>query len=318
MRYCVSDGASRATPIQTHLLPEDDDPVYLLGSGILARSQYMQKLAPACGVTIPDQCPRQDGSDVTGTLVIANFDDVSFGALTELQKTDFRTKIAEDVAKDTGADNTGIAISTVASTGVLTVTFKVQTASVSQAVKVRNKLEEYNTARRGASGKTMGIKSLTSDPNSRKDPKLPVTGTTNSIAVSYTEVDKNTAFAVIIVVTMPYTEAEFDADKQTKYKKAVAKVAGTSEKNIELEIATARRRAGSIKVSTKILAGSQERLNEISKTLGSDETKLLSKLNKELSAQVFSYLSSPPSPFLFPTPPDQRFRDLSPSGAKVT
>ena len=188
-------------------------------------------------------------------------------------------------------------------------TFKVQTASVSQAVKVRNKLEEYNTARRGASGKAMGIQSLTSGPNSRKD---------HSIAVSYTEVDKNTAFAVIIVVTMPYTEAEFDANKQTKYKKAVAKVAGTSEKNIELKIATARRRAGSIKVSTKILAGSQERLNEISKTLGSDETKLLSKLNKELSAQVFSYLSSPPSPFLFPTPPDQRFRDLSPSGAKVT
>ena len=74
----------------------------------------MQKLAPACGVTIPDQCPRPDGSDVTGTLVIANFDDVSFGALTELQKTNFRTKITEDIAKDTGVDKTGIAISTLA------------------------------------------------------------------------------------------------------------------------------------------------------------------------------------------------------------
>ena len=43
---------------------------------------------------------------------------------------------------------------------------------------------------------------------------------------------------------MPYTKAEFDADKQGKFKKAVAKVAGTREENIVLTIKEGRRRAG--------------------------------------------------------------------------
>ena len=59
----------------------------------------------------------------------------------------------------------------------------------------------------------------------------------------------------------------------------------TSEKNIRLTITEGARRAGSVKVETKILAGSSSRLTEIKKALGSDAKKLLAKLNKELKAQ---------------------------------
>jgi hypothetical protein len=43
---------------------------------------------------------------------------------------------------------------------------------------------------------------------------------------------------------MPYTKAEFDDGKQAKFRKAVAKVAGTHEINIVLTIKDSRRRAG--------------------------------------------------------------------------
>jgi hypothetical protein len=56
-------------------------------------------------------------------------------------------------------------------------------------------------------------------------------------------VDKNTPHFVILEVGMPYSKAEFDADKQTKYKKAMARVALTIPENIVIGITEARRRA---------------------------------------------------------------------------
>lgn len=145
-------------------------------------------------------------------------------------------------------------------------------------------LDKSDPSRRD-NAKPLGIKSLTSNPAARADSKLPITGTTSNVAVTFAVVPKDTKYAVMIEVTMPYSKAEFDADKQTKYKKAVAKVALTREENIDITIIEARRRAGSIKVETKILAGSSKRLNEIKKTIGSDTTALLAKINVALKAE---------------------------------
>ena len=47
--------------------------------------------------------------------------------------------------------------------------------------------------------------------------------------------------------------AEFDQTKQDKYKVAVAKAAGTTAANVDiLSITEGRRRAGSVKVETRV------------------------------------------------------------------
>ena len=49
------------------------------------------------------------------------------------------------------------------------------------------------------------------------------------------------------------SQAEFDTAKQDKYKVAVANAAGTTAANVEiLSITDGRRRAGSVKVETKV------------------------------------------------------------------
>ncbi len=49
------------------------------------------------------------------------------------------------------------------------------------------------------------------------------------------------------------SKAEFDQAKQDKYKEAVAIAAGTTAANVEiLSITDGRRRAGSVKVETKV------------------------------------------------------------------
>jgi len=65
----------------------------------------------------------------------------------------------------------------------------------------------------------------------------------SSSSSSSVVVDKNTQHFVILEVRMPYSKAEFDADKQTKYKKAMARVALTIPENIVIGITEARRRA---------------------------------------------------------------------------
>jgi hypothetical protein len=50
-----------------------------------------------------------------------------------------------------------------------------------------------------------------------------------------------------------YSKAEFDQAKQDKYKTAVANPAGTTAANVDiLSITEGRRRAGSVKVETKV------------------------------------------------------------------
>jgi len=85
--------------------------------------------------------------------------------------------------------------------------------------------------------------------------------------------------------------------KQDSYKVAVAAVAGTDPKNIILTITEARRRAGSVKVETKILAGSPARMAELKNTLGNDVKALQAKLDKQLVAQGLSKSSgvTPPT-----------------------
>ena len=63
----------------------------------------------------------------------------------------------------------------------------------------------------------------------------------------------NTNYFVKLVVTMPYSKAEFDENKQELYKESIASASGTSVRNVEiLGITEARRRAGSINVETKV------------------------------------------------------------------
>ena len=51
----------------------------------------------------------------------------------------------------------------------------------------------------------------------------------------------------------PNSKADFDQTKQDKYKAAVATAAGTTAANVDIiTITEARRRAGSIKVETKV------------------------------------------------------------------
>ena len=58
---------------------------------------------------------------------------------------------------------------------------------------------------------------------------------------------------VIFTATLPYTKAQFDVtDKKTKYKQAVGDAAGVDPKLVYIVSMKANRRAGSIKVETKV------------------------------------------------------------------
>lgn len=189
-----------------------------------------------------------------------------------------------DVAVDT--NNTKEVTGTTAAKKGIDLCVMVNASGASQAVKVISVLNSYTaTARRNSATQGFSVKSLTSSPDARSDKSQPVVSTTTSASAVYEIVDEKTALVVAITVTMPYTKAEFDDAKQAAYKRAIASVAGTSDKNIRLEIAEATRRAGSIQVTTKILAGDSKRLEEIKKTLGADTTVLLSKINTALKKE---------------------------------
>ena len=170
-----------------------------------------------------------------------------------------------DLAEITGVDRTGINITATATADTLTVTMDIKASTASQAVKVITLLESFDTSSRRAAAGTRsakGIKSLTSNSKARRNAKLPVTGTTSGVGASYAVVSADTAHKVTITVEMPYTVAQFDAAKQTSYKKAVAKIAGTTPANIDLVITTAHG-GGKIKVATTIRAPSAKRLTEV-------------------------------------------------------
>eukprot|EP00802_Teleaulax_amphioxeia_P015775 Tamp_15874.p1 GENE.Tamp_15874~~Tamp_15874.p1 ORF type:complete len:355 (+),score=48.53 Tamp_15874:1-1065(+) len=95
----------------------------------------------------------------------------------------------------------------------------------------------------------------------------------------------DTQHFVTMTVTMPYSKAEFDTAKQDKYKVAVANAAGTTAANVEiLSITDGRRRAGSVKVETKIRASDSSGVEKLITTLGTGDD-LKTKLNSELKKQ---------------------------------
>ena len=84
---------------------------------------------------------------------------------------------------------------------------------------------------------------------------------------------------------MPYTKAEFNADAQDKYKAAVASAAGTTTANVDIvSITEERRRAGSIKVETKIRASDSAGADKLASALGEGDA-VKNKINKALVAQ---------------------------------
>jgi cysteine-rich repeat protein len=88
--------------------------------------------------------------------------------------------------------------------------------------------------------------------------------------------------ALVLVVWLPYTKAEFDEAKQNLFKDTISSAAGTSPLNVDiLSIAEARRRAGSIEVETKIKAMDAASLQALSSTLGTGDSMLV-KINSEL------------------------------------
>ena len=112
-----------------------------------------------------------------------------------------------------GVDATQIKVTTTATGTTLALTVKVEGSSTEQGKKVKAMLDKSDPSRRD-NAKPLGIKSLTSNPAARADSKLPITGTTSNVAVTFSVVPKDTKYAVMIEVTMPYSKAEFDADKQ--------------------------------------------------------------------------------------------------------
>jgi len=102
------------------------------------------------------------------------------------------------------------------------------------------------------------------------------------------KIANNTIHFVTLTVTMPYSKAEFDSAKQKSYMAAVASAAGTIPDNVMiLSIKEGRRRAGSVKVETKILAKDAAGVAALKSTLGSGDS-LKSKINAALKAEGLS------------------------------
>jgi len=272
---------------------------FMLEPNLQGFTVFIGKIAAANNIPEVADCAVPDGAGVSGSFVITNFNGTWYNSLMATEKTPILTGLVADLAEITGVDRTGINITATATTDTLTVTMDIKASTASQAVKVITLLESFDTSSRRAAAGTRsakGIKSLTSNSKARRNAKLPVTGTTSGVAASYAVVSADTAHKVTITVEMPYTVAQFDAAKQTSYKKAVAKIAGTTPANIDLVITAARRAShggGKINVATTIRAPSAKRLTEIKKTMSADDTtKLKNKLNTALAAQGLSASTS--------------------------
>jgi len=96
---------------------------------------------------------------------------------------------------------------------------------------------------------------------------------------------KDSKFFVSFTVTLPYTKADFDTDKQTKYKNAVAMAAATIPDNVDILSSTeARRRGGFVKAETKVRATEETGMTALATALGTGDA-LKNKLNTGLKAQ---------------------------------
>jgi len=85
-------------------------------------------------------------------------------------------------------------------------------------------------------------------------------------------------FEVKFTVSLPYSKADFTADKQTKFKEAVASTAGAAVADVSLKITEARRRAGKINVEVTIKVATKEAANAMAGAITAD------KLNEKLKA----------------------------------
>merc|ERR1711943_43773 len=87
-------------------------------------------------------------------------------------------------------------------------------------------------------------------------------------------------FEVKFTVSLPYSKADFTADKQTKFKEAVASTAGggATKDDVTLKITEARRRAGKINVEVTIKVATKEAANTMAAAITAD------KLNEKLKA----------------------------------
>merc|ERR1711887_93430 len=87
-------------------------------------------------------------------------------------------------------------------------------------------------------------------------------------------------FVVKFTVSLPYSKADFTADKQTKFKEAVASAAGggATKDDVTLKITEARRRAGKINVEVTIKVATKEAANTMAAAITAD------KLNEKLKA----------------------------------
>ena len=93
-------------------------------------------------------------------------------------------------------------------------------------------------------------------------------------------------FFVAFAVTMPYSKAEFGADKQGRYEVAIARAAGTVAANVDIVSITEAelRRGGIVKVDTKIRTSDASSSSAVLSTLGRG-VALKNLLNAALAAQ---------------------------------
>merc|ERR1711966_254807 len=85
-------------------------------------------------------------------------------------------------------------------------------------------------------------------------------------------------FEVRFTVSLPYSKADFTADKQTKFKEAVASAAGAAIADVTLTITEVRRRAGKINVEVTIKVATEETATTMASAITAD------KLNEKLKA----------------------------------
>lgn len=92
-------------------------------------------------------------------------------------------------------------------------------------------------------------------------------------------------FNLVLNVKMPYTKAEFDADKQNKFKEAMASAANVPLGNVDIVSITEgrRRQAKSVTVETKLRAKDKASLEALASTLGTGDAAMLAKINGELA-----------------------------------
>jgi len=112
-------------------------------------------------------------------------------------------------------------------------------------------------------------------------PTTPTTGTPAPNSPASTE----STFFVSLTISMPYIESAFTTVVRDKFKVAVARAAGTTSDKVQILTVTAgRRRAGGIKVETKILASDSTGVSTITQALGTG-TAAMSKINTQLEMQ---------------------------------